>query len=99
MRSKAHPLDACALTELHLGTLRMSPAQLAVVLRSCPSLRLLRHYQLAAALYDMHAAQWRDAQPLPKYKLRNIDADFSHVVRLHGTVTAESQNKPLHFRD
>ncbi|KAL1124526.1 hypothetical protein AAG570_001152 [Ranatra chinensis] len=47
-----------------------------------PQLRTLRHYQLTAALCLLHGQQWKDQKTnLPRYKLTNIDADFSHVVR------------------
>nr|CAD7396233.1 unnamed protein product [Timema poppensis] len=69
------------LAELHLGTVHVTPDDLRIVLLRRPNLRLLRHYQLVKALYVLHAEQWKNKETIPVYKLRNLDVDFSHVVR------------------
>ena len=68
------------LVELHLGEAQATADQIKAVLAQLPQLRLLRHYQLVSALCQLHAADWREGRALPAYKLRNLDADFSHVV-------------------
>ncbi|KAJ9586187.1 hypothetical protein L9F63_020172, partial [Diploptera punctata] len=73
--------SSCGLAELHLGTVQVTAADLSIILQSVPNLRLLRHYQLVTALNLLHGEQWRSKQQLPKYRLRNLDMDFSHVVR------------------
>lgn len=71
-----------SLVELHLGTMAVSADQLIEVLQMCPNLKLLRHYQLVSALYKLHSEAWKSGSSLPRYKLTNLDADFSHVVGL-----------------
>lgn len=71
-----------SLVELHLGTMAVSADQLTEVLQLCPNLKLLRHYQLVSALYKLHSEAWKSGSSLPRYKLTNLDADFSHVVGL-----------------
>ena len=77
------PTKYHGLQELHLGcTTGLSPAILARILRACPRLVMLRHYQLAAGLCHEFGAQWRHGSQdtLPTLRLANIDVDFSHVV-------------------
>ncbi|XP_024085203.1 uncharacterized protein LOC106667882 [Cimex lectularius] len=70
------------LTELHLGQAKVSSDEISDILRKKPQLRLLKHYQLTTALCHLHGKDWRTSPGiLPTYKLKNIDADFSHVVR------------------
>ncbi|XP_052122286.1 uncharacterized protein LOC113214939 [Frankliniella occidentalis] len=78
---KLQPSQQLQLVELHLGEAQASAEQIKDTLRQLPHLRLLRHYQLVSALYHLHAAGWRSGADLPTYKLRNLDADFSHVIR------------------
>ncbi|KAL0273444.1 UNVERIFIED_CONTAM: hypothetical protein PYX00_006105 [Menopon gallinae] len=70
-----------SLSEIHLGNVQTKADDLAKILVHCKNLRLLKHYQLASALYKLHSDAWRKKQQLPVYNLRNIDVDFSHVVR------------------
>ncbi|XP_026676697.1 uncharacterized protein LOC103505595 [Diaphorina citri] len=75
-----------SLSELHLGTVRVTAGEICLILDSVPELRLLRHYQLVSALYMKHAEGWKEGKEgregkIPTYKLLNLDADFSHVVR------------------
>ncbi|KAL1458393.1 hypothetical protein WDU94_008549, partial [Cyamophila willieti] len=73
---------AKSLTELHLGTVRVTAQEICHLLDLLPNLRLLRHYQLVSALYMKHGEQWKAGKGgLSTYKLLNLDADFSHVVR------------------
>nr|XP_024218041.1 uncharacterized protein LOC106691465 [Halyomorpha halys] len=70
------------LCRLHLGRASASSLELIEVLKQFPNLILLRHYQMVTALCQLHMEQWKeDSSSLPRYKLTNIDADFSHVVR------------------
>ncbi|XP_054283911.1 uncharacterized protein LOC129000875 isoform X2 [Macrosteles quadrilineatus] len=78
---KQHSLNDKCLVELHLGTSSVSADQLTQVLRTAPNIRLLRHYQLVSALYKLHSESWKSGSTIPTYKLNNLDADFSHVVR------------------
>lgn len=68
------------ICDLHLGTAKASSSDLKLILLNCPNLRLLRHYQMVTALYELHSEAWKAKKNLPKYKLRNLDVDFSHVV-------------------
>lgn len=79
-QKKAHSLIDKSLVELHLGTMAVSADQLIEVLQMCPNLKLLRHYQLVSALYKLHSETWKGGGSVPRYKLTNLDADFSHVV-------------------
>lgn len=72
--------DPCTLAELHLGKMSVTAEQLTIVLQSASSIRLLRHYQMVTALCRLHEENWRRGDTLPRYKLKNLDADFSHVV-------------------
>lgn len=81
-QKKPHTLNDKSLVELHLGTMAVSADQLIEVLQLCPNLKLLRHYQLVSALYKLHSEAWKSGSSLPRYKLTNLDADFSHVVGL-----------------
>ncbi|XP_046675573.1 uncharacterized protein LOC124364271 [Homalodisca vitripennis] len=74
-------LNEKCLVELHLATLSVTADQLTEVLQLAPNLKLLRHYQLVSALYKLHSETWKSGGSLSKYKLANLDADFSHVVR------------------
>ncbi|KAK3910687.1 Transcription elongation factor A N-terminal and central domain-containing protein 2 [Frankliniella fusca] len=78
---RPQPSQQLQLVELHLGEAQASAEELKETLRQLPHLRLLRHYQLVSALCLLHAAAWRAGAALPTYKLRNLDADFSHVIR------------------
>jgi len=69
-----------ALVELDLGASTVSANQLSILVRQLPHLRWLRHYQMTAALFRLHGADWRANRPMPTYALCNIDADFSHLV-------------------
>ncbi|BES89555.1 LRR [Nesidiocoris tenuis] len=70
------------LSEVHLGDAQISCEDLVVILTQRPNLRLLRHYQLTRALCSLHGQAWRcSPNSVPTYRLTNIDADFSHVVR------------------
>lgn len=71
---------ALSLSEIHLGNVHANVEDLGLMLLQCKNLRLLKHYQLASALYKLHSDAWRRKEQLPVYKLRNIDVDFSHVV-------------------
>jgi hypothetical protein len=66
---------------MHLGAVTVTAADLCTILQSVPTLRTLRHYQLVTALNLLHGEQWRRNERLPTYRLRNLDMDFSHVVR------------------
>ncbi|XP_075213644.1 uncharacterized protein LOC142319857 [Lycorma delicatula] len=77
------PVEGIGLTEVHLTGVSVGAPQLCTIIKHAPSLRLLEHYQLVRALYNLHAQQWRQSTALPRYKLLNLDADFSHVVRSH----------------
>lgn len=79
-RQKQPSAAATGLTELHLGAVQVSARDICTILKSVPTLRMLRHYQLVTALSLLHGEQWRRNEPLPQYRLRNLDADFSHVV-------------------
>lgn len=72
-----------SLCELNLGITHVTAADLKVIIQNCPCLRLLRHYQLVSALYELHAEAWKKKEALPTYKLKNLDADFSHVVSIY----------------
>lgn len=76
------PVTSVGLTELHLGAVTVTAADIRTILSSVPTLRILRHYQLVTALNLLHGEQWRRNERLPKYRLRNLDVDFSHVVCL-----------------
>ncbi|XP_067008052.2 uncharacterized protein [Anabrus simplex] len=89
--------DKMCLAELHLGTVHVTSADLVVLLRQLPQLRLLRHYQLVTALYLMHGEQWRQQESLPRYKLQNLDVDFSHVVRCRMSPEAVLPSNVLHM--
>lgn len=79
-RKKQPSLNDNCLVELHLGSLSVSADQLTTVLQLAPNIKLLRHYQMVSALYKLHADGWKNGHSIPKYKLNNLDADFSHVV-------------------
>ena len=74
------PSYSAGLTELHLGAVTVTATDICTILSSVPTLRILRHYQLVTALNLLHGEQWRRNECLPKYRLRNLDVDFSHVV-------------------
>ena len=74
------PAYTAGLTELHLGAVTVTATDICTILSSVPTLRILRHYQLVTALNLLHGEQWRRKECLPKYRLRNLDVDFSHVV-------------------
>jgi hypothetical protein len=76
------PVFSAGLTELHLGAVTVTATDICTILSSVPTLRILRHYQLVTALNMLHGEQWRHKERLPKYRLRNLDVDFSHVVRI-----------------
>ncbi|KAG8324955.1 hypothetical protein J6590_079172 [Homalodisca vitripennis] len=82
-RKKLMVLNEKCLVELHLATLSVTADQLTEVLQLAPNLKLLRHYQLVSALYKLHSETWKSGGSLSKYKLANLDADFSHVRRTH----------------
>ncbi|KAK6623645.1 hypothetical protein RUM43_009497 [Polyplax serrata] len=69
------------LTEVHLSTVKASATDLKPILQNCPNLNLLRHYQMVTALYELHSDAWKKKLKIPKYNLKNLDVDFSHVVR------------------
>ena len=75
------PAYSAGLAELHLGAVTVTATDISTILSSVPTLRILRHYQLVTALNLLHGEQWRRNECLPKYRLRNLDVDFSHVVR------------------
>jgi hypothetical protein len=79
-RQKQPGSASTGLTELHLGAVQVTATDICTILRSVPTLRMLRHYQLVTALNLLHGEQWRRNEILPKYRLRNLDVDFSHVV-------------------
>lgn len=81
-RQKQPGAASTGLTELHLGAVQVTATDICTILRRVPTLQMLRHYQLVTALNLLHGEQWRHKEPLPKYRLRNLDVDFSHVVRL-----------------
>ncbi|RZF47618.1 hypothetical protein LSTR_LSTR014460, partial [Laodelphax striatellus] len=81
--SRRKAIEGTGLTEVHLTGVSVTAAQLTTILEQSPCLRVLEHYQLVRALYNMHAQQWKRNEPLPKYKLLNLDADFSHIIRSH----------------
>ncbi|XP_072159894.1 uncharacterized protein [Bemisia tabaci] len=74
-----------SITELHLSTVKVSVSDIQKLFTSFPKLKYLRHYQLTAALYELHVEDWKQNLPLPAYKLKNLDADFSYVVRSQWT--------------
>ncbi|PNF28148.1 hypothetical protein B7P43_G07589 [Cryptotermes secundus] len=80
-RQKQPGAASTGLTELHLGAVQVTATDICTILRRVPTLQMLRHYQLVTALNLLHGEQWRHKEPLPKYRLRNLDVDFSHVVR------------------
>ena len=87
------PVYSAGLTELHLGAVTVTARDICTILCSVPTLRILRHYQLVTALNLLHGEQWRRNECLPKYRLRNLDVDFSHVVRLAFKLHAVSSQK------
>lgn len=68
------------LSEIDMECVSATYGDLQEILKNSPELKYLRHYQLVKALYESHVENWKKGQPLPKYKLKNLDADFSHVV-------------------
>ncbi|XP_039278803.1 uncharacterized protein LOC111049031 [Nilaparvata lugens] len=81
--SRRKAIEGSGLTEVHLTGVSVTAQQLTTILEQSPCLRVLQHYQLVRALYNMHAQQWKRNEPTPKYKLLNLDADFSHIIRSH----------------
>jgi len=73
------PVYSAGLTELHLGAVTVTATDICTIVSSVPA---LRHYQLVTALNLLHGEQWRRNECLPMYRLRNLDVDFSHVVRI-----------------
>lgn len=37
---------------------------------------------MVTALYELHSDAWKKKLKIPKYNLKNLDVDFSHVVNV-----------------
>jgi len=73
---------SAGLTEIDLESVSATSQDIQTILKTSPNLKILRHYQMVKALYDLHSESWKRKEPVPTYKLKNLDVDFSHVVGL-----------------